>query len=224
MVIERLSDETVTRAAGFDYGASGRGGWDEAPAVVVPARKRSKKDGVRRDADFYLARAAVQGRSVVEVMQMPTDKRGSGNRGGVYMLANIVTRDFYIGCSRGMRERWRSHVWGMRLRRHHVPRINSLVRRHGLGSFRFLILQAGLCEIHSARRLSAEKRWIDALRPTLNRPNVGTRGKPNHGVRRFWARCARVGAVLINGTWTNPKTGRSVSVELMGKPRTVRAF
>ena len=105
----------------------------------------------------------------------PKDYRGNPSRGAVYMMANVVTRDFYIGCSYDLPQRWKSHVRQMRRRQHPLAKVNALIRQHGIRSFRFVALEDGHVEIESSRRQAAEKRWIETLKPTLNLP--GPKGR-----------------------------------------------
>lgn len=90
---------------------------------------------------------------------------------GIYLLSNVATGDFYIGCCSDIRSRWMGHVKAMRCRRHHSRRINELVEAHGLDSFRFLRLKMLADGEHI---FSREREWVLRLRPTLNRPNAKT--------------------------------------------------
>jgi hypothetical protein len=188
MVDQLASDQAVTGAPGFDYGASGRGGWDEAAAGVVSVRKRVKKNSVRRDASVYLSRAEMQGRCPVDLRKMTERDLG----GGVYIMANVASRDFYIGSSGDLVRRWRMHVSGMRRRCHEIPTVNTLVRKYGIGSFRFLLIQScdsARSSMSSRQREEVERRWIEHLRPTLNRP--GPNGFPRCGTALWQRRAAR---------------------------------
>lgn len=96
-------------------------------------------------------------------------KAGGGPEyGGVYLMMNVVTRDFYIGSSYDVRERWMSHINQMSKCRHPLTMVNVLAMRHGVDSFRFLLIEGGMTHILDQNRLKVEHRYINRLRPTLN--------------------------------------------------------
>lgn len=172
----RLSgDQAETRAVGFDYGSIGRGGWDEAPSSVVPRRKRAAKKRLAWNPDSYLARAKVQGRQPLEVLNLSV--RCTEQVAGVYVIVNVVTEDVYVGCAARILERWKGHAASMRTRKHQVPKINALVRKHGLSSFRFYVL-CRYEDDEASGLLERERLWTDFLRPTLNKSVFNKFGVP----------------------------------------------
>lgn len=82
--------------------------------------------------------------------------------GGVYLIVNTVTKDTYVGSSCDVTRRWRKHASAMRSKRHPIDRINVLVRRYGLESFRFLLLEP--CRSAWFRK---ERQWLAIFKPTL---------------------------------------------------------
>lgn len=166
-IVESQSHRAVTEAARFDYGSSGRGGWDEASPVVESAGKRAKKECVPFDLDSHIASAGLQVRRAREIREMRIPRQGRGSHlGGIYVVENMVTKDRYVGESYNVVCRLKGHVQYLRRRGHPVPRMNALVRQHGLSSFRFIILEQSWSSTGEQRRIR-EATWAARLGPVL---------------------------------------------------------
>ena len=87
---------------------------------------------------------------------------------GVYKITNTVTNDFYIGSSKDVKLRWRSH------KRHSVWKRcpnNPMyldMQKYGVDKFSFQILEE--VEIESLKE--AEQQFIETFKPTYNNYNA----------------------------------------------------
>ena len=83
---------------------------------------------------------------------------------GVYRITNTVTGDFYIGSSKDVKERWRSHkkpsTWNQRPNN---PMYLDM-RKYGLKNFVFEVL----AEVEEDKLKEAEQEFIETLKPTYN--------------------------------------------------------
>lgn len=90
---------------------------------------------------------------------------------GIYLITHKVTGDRYVGMSKTIEQRWKSHLKLLEKGKHHSKAMQALADEYGLGSFTFEILEE--CEPEPNRYIertlgSAEQKWIDQLKPELN--------------------------------------------------------
>ena len=82
----------------------------------------------------------------------------------VYKITNTVTKDFYIGSSRNVKQRWDAH------KNHAIWKIypnNPLyldMQKYGIDKFDFQIL----ANVESEQLKEAEQEFIEKLKPTYN--------------------------------------------------------
>ena len=83
---------------------------------------------------------------------------------GVYKITNTITGDFYIGSSKDVKERWRSHkkpsVWNK------CPN-NPMyldMKNYGVDKFEFQVLE----EVEESFLKKKEQEFIERLKPTYN--------------------------------------------------------
>lgn len=95
------------------------------------------------------------------------------NAAGIYLLTHAKTGDTYVGSSKSIRTRFSAHLCDLRSGLHLNPVMVALARKHGLKfSCRVLELTG------TADRYSAERAWIEKLRPTLNLIAPPSRPRP----------------------------------------------
>ena len=87
---------------------------------------------------------------------------------GVYKITNTITGDFYVGSSKNIKERWRSHkkpsVWK---RCPNSPMYQDF-QKYGVDKFEFEIL----AEVEPEQLKEAEQQFIETLKPTYNNYNA----------------------------------------------------
>lgn len=60
---------------------------------------------------------------------------------GVYMIKNLVTGRVYIGSSGNIKSRWRTHKDLLKHRKHHNSYLQNSYNKHGIGAFKFSIIE-----------------------------------------------------------------------------------
>ena len=87
---------------------------------------------------------------------------------GIYKITNTITGDFYIGSSKNIKLRWRSHkcpsVWK---RCPNNPMYLDMLK-YGVDKFEFQILE----EVEIECLKEAEQQFIETLKPTYNSNNA----------------------------------------------------
>ncbi len=90
---------------------------------------------------------------------------------GIYLITHKVTGDRYVGLSKNIEQRWKSHLRELEKGEHTSKAMQALANEHSLDSFTFEILEE--CEPEPSRRITAtlgdaERKWMEQLKPELN--------------------------------------------------------
>lgn len=97
---------------------------------------------------------------------------------GVYKIENTVTGDSYIGSSKDVRKRWKSHKAPYIWRRYPNLPMYKDMQKYGVENFQLTIL----CEVEPEQLTVMEQKMIEELCPTYNKNNAYVIGK-RHGKR-----------------------------------------
>lgn len=89
---------------------------------------------------------------------------------GVYKITNTITGDFYIGSSKNVKERWRSHKKPSKLKQYPNNPLYLDIQKYGVDKFEFEILAEA--EIDSLKEI--EQQFIETLKPTYNNRRANT--------------------------------------------------
>lgn len=115
---------------------------------------------------------------------------GSCPYGGLYVIENILTHDFYVGSTLNLRKRWQLHQHLLRTGKHHAPKLQNSWNKHGEGAFRFV----PLCVMpDEAERLAMEQHFITTLKPAYN---VSPTASSCAGVKRSAQTRAKIQAAV----------------------------
>lgn len=87
---------------------------------------------------------------------------------GIYKITNTVTGDFYIGSSKDVKQRWRSHKKPSSWKQQPNNQLYKDMQKYGTDKFDFQILE----EVAEAYLKEAEQQFIETLKPTYNRCNA----------------------------------------------------
>ena len=87
---------------------------------------------------------------------------------GVYKITNTVTGKFYIGSSKDVKIRWKSHKWPSMWKRYPNNPMYLDMQKYGVDKFEFQIL----AEVEEDKLKEAEQRFIEKLQPTYNNRNA----------------------------------------------------
>ena len=83
---------------------------------------------------------------------------------GVYKITNTITGDFYIGSSKDVKERWRSHKKPSTWNKQPNNPLYLDMQKYGVDKFAFEIL----AEVEENKLKEAEQQFIETLKPTYN--------------------------------------------------------
>ena len=83
---------------------------------------------------------------------------------GVYKITNIITGDFYIGSSKDVKLRWRSHKRPSAWNKQPNNQMYLDMQKYGLENFVFEIL----AEVEEGKLKVTEQQFIELLNPTYN--------------------------------------------------------
>ena len=87
---------------------------------------------------------------------------------GVYKITNTVTKDFYIGSSKDVKQRWACHKCHSTWKKCPDNPMYLDMKKYGLDYFEFEILK----EVEIDRLKEAEQQFIEILKPTYNDRNA----------------------------------------------------
>lgn len=134
---------------------------------------------------------------------------------GVYQITCLPTKDFYIGASKNIEQRWVQHEASLRSGHCHSNVLSFLSRKYGFTAFQFDVLQ--YCEVSALE--VAEHQFISSLNPNLNgrRPNGFTSvGKPRWSNPLNTSYHLNVDGIFVGGTqfespqeWKNAEWAKS---------------
>ena len=86
---------------------------------------------------------------------------------GVYRITNTVTGDFYIGSSKNVKQRWRSHKWPSKWNECPNKQLYKDMMKYGLDKFVFEVLEE-VEEVEPEHLKEMEQHYIELLKPTYN--------------------------------------------------------
>ena len=89
---------------------------------------------------------------------------------GIYKITNTITGDFYIGSSKNVKERWRSHKKPSSWKQQPNNPMYQDMRKYGVDKFVFEIL----AEVEPDSLKEKEQEFIEMLKPTYN--NIRAKG------------------------------------------------
>ena len=82
----------------------------------------------------------------------------------IYKITNTITGDFYIGSSKDVKKRWRSHKWQSTWKQRPNSQLYKDMQKYGLDKFEFEIL----AEVEEDKLKETEQQFIETLKPTYN--------------------------------------------------------
>lgn len=80
----------------------------------------------------------------------------------VYKITNEITGDFYIGSSRNVKQRWKSHRSRAFWKQHPNIKMYQDMQKYGLDNFEFVIIE------ETDNLKEKEQYFIDLLKPSYN--------------------------------------------------------
>ena len=87
---------------------------------------------------------------------------------GIYKITNTITGDFYIGSSKDVKRRWRSHKWPSTWKKYPSKQLYQDMQKYGTDKFDFQILE----EVEIEHLKEKEQKFIETLKPTYNNINA----------------------------------------------------
>ena len=85
---------------------------------------------------------------------------------GVYKITNTVTGDFYIGSSKNVKDRWRTHKNPSRWKKHPNSRMYQDMQKYCVDKFKFEIIE------ETTELKQREQYWMNLLKPKYNNYNA----------------------------------------------------
>ena len=86
----------------------------------------------------------------------------------VYKIMNTVTKDFYIGSSKDVKNRWAAHKCPSTWKQCPNKQLYKDMQKYSVDKFEFDIL----CEVESDKLKETEQKFIEMLKPTYNSNNA----------------------------------------------------
>ena len=83
---------------------------------------------------------------------------------GIYEITNTITGDFYIGSSKNIKKRWRTHEKPSTWNEHPNNPMYLDMQKYGVEKFVFEIL----AEVEEDKLKEMEQQFIETLKPTYN--------------------------------------------------------
>ena len=87
---------------------------------------------------------------------------------GIYKITNTVTKDFYIGSSKNVKQRWANHKCHSTWKNHPNNPMYLDMRKYGVDKFELQIL----AEVETNKLKEMEQQFIEILNPTYNDKNA----------------------------------------------------
>lgn len=84
---------------------------------------------------------------------------------GIYAIIHLPSGKRYIGSSRNLRDRWRSHLKALKAGKHHCAYLQNAWNKYGADQFEFQILEQCLGE--GVILVAREQAWIDRYKKKL---------------------------------------------------------
>lgn len=83
----------------------------------------------------------------------------------LYVISNVITKEFYIGSTSNVRKRFNMHKCLLRSNKHHSPKMQHSWNKHGEKNFTFIVIQFF---DDPKIALTLEQHFLDTLHPTYN--------------------------------------------------------
>ena len=142
---------------------------------------------------------------------------------GIYLITCSPPGElprYYVGQSRTLRARLRTHKWSLGAGRHHNKKMQSAWDKYGAACFRFDVLE--LCESNALDEF--EQWWLDETVGHRRVMNIGTTsGSAMRGVRFSAEHKQRISRALTGKKRASPMSNylrQLVSQRFKGKPKT----
>ena len=90
---------------------------------------------------------------------------------GIYQIKNTTNNKVYVGSSTNIDARWKAHKLLLRKLKHHSPKLQNSVNKHGIENFIFEVIE----ECSKELLIEREQYWIDKL----NSYHIGFNVSPN---------------------------------------------
>lgn len=87
---------------------------------------------------------------------------------GIYKIINTVTKDFYIGSSKNIKQRWANHKCKSTWNKHPNNPMYLDMKKYGVDKFELQILE----EAEVEQLKEKEQQFIETLKPTYNSNNA----------------------------------------------------
>ena len=87
---------------------------------------------------------------------------------GIYKITNTITGNFYIGSSKDVKRRWKSHKWPSKWNKYPNNSMYLDMQKYGVENFVFEILE----EVEIDKLKETEQQFIEMLKPTYNDRNA----------------------------------------------------
>ena len=87
---------------------------------------------------------------------------------GVYKITNTITKDFYIGSSKNVKQRWAAHKYPSTWKKHPNSPLYLDMKRYGVDKFEFQVIK----EADPEQLKEMEQQFIETLKPTYNQMNA----------------------------------------------------
>ena len=130
---------------------------------------------------------------------------------GVYKITNLVTGEFYIGCSTNIKQRWSTHKTRYKEPscKEYDKKLYQSMREYGIENFKFEILE----EVKDISQIfNREMAYINDLSACYNGLNVGQKGE-RHGR----AKLTIYDVIEIRERYAEHESKRSVYFDYMNK-------
>lgn len=95
------------------------------------------------------------------------------SEGGIYVIVNTITKDFYIGSTKNFTQRKIRHFQKLRDNAHPNKFMQRSYNKYGEDAFSMYILER-VEDLRTENLLSREQDWIDRLVPTFNHKKIVT--------------------------------------------------
>lgn len=93
---------------------------------------------------------------------------------GIYAIRHIETGRLYIGSSKNIRIRIKTHFYDLRKNQHHCAYLQNAWNKYGDDAFEVEVLEQ--CELDRTVLLEREQHYLDTLKPEFNHlPTAGSR-------------------------------------------------
>jgi group I intron endonuclease len=110
---------------------------------------------------------------------------------GIYGIHNVITDKWYVVSSLEMTKRWRRHLWELRNGRHHSPKLQRSLDKHGEAAFQLVLL--GECSEAELETLETEA--LQRFNSKENGYNIAGEAKGGFMRGRQWPEATKAARV-----------------------------